>query len=128
MDLLLKKVTDHWAMEDGIYRFYHQSQKVYHLQDCTIEMVNMLKMASPPDTKLNEWFMSIISDGTDIKFDMDHNDEWLKHTRPIMEAFFQAKFFIEMSIKYALELEEAPNMLPSGWAALLYLYGLRYER
>jgi hypothetical protein len=30
-----------------------------------------------------------------------------------------------MMIKYAKELESAPQMLPSGWAAVLYLFELR---
>jgi hypothetical protein len=32
---------------------------------------------------------------------------------------------LEKIIKYGRELEEAPPMLPSGWAAVLYLYDLR---
>jgi hypothetical protein len=30
-----------------------------------------------------------------------------------------------MMIKYAQELETAPQMLPSGWAAVLWLFELR---
>lgn len=30
-----------------------------------------------------------------------------------------------MVVKDGKELEEPPDMLPSGWAALLFLYGLR---
>jgi hypothetical protein len=30
-----------------------------------------------------------------------------------------------MAVKYGSELEEPPNPMPSGWAALLYLYNLR---
>ena len=59
------------------------------------------------------------------KFNIDHNKEWLRHTRPIIEAFFHAKFFLEMAVKYGKELEECPEILPSGWAALLYFYNLR---
>ena len=32
---------------------------------------------------------------------------------------------IEIEDKYGKELEEAPNCLPSGWAALLELYKIR---
>jgi hypothetical protein len=32
---------------------------------------------------------------------------------------------LEMAVKYGKELERPPNFLPSGWAALLYLYDLR---
>jgi len=30
-----------------------------------------------------------------------------------------------MCVKYGRELEKPPEILPSGWAAVLYLYGLR---
>jgi hypothetical protein len=43
---------------------------------------------------------------------------------PILEAFFHALFMLEMAVRYA-DLGEPPQMLPSGWAALLYLYDLR---
>jgi len=42
----------------------------------------------------------------------------------IAEAFFHAKFFLEMTVKYEKELEALPTTLPSGWAALLCLYNL----
>lgn len=42
----------------------------------------------------------------------------------ILEAFFHARFFLEMAVRYAT-LPECPNPLPSGYAALLSLYGLR---
>jgi hypothetical protein len=32
---------------------------------------------------------------------------------------------LEMALKYGRELTEAPRMLPSGWATVLYLYRLR---
>ena len=41
------------------------------------------------------------------------------------EAFFHARYFLEMACRYADDLEEPPSLLPSGWAGLLYLYGLR---
>lgn len=59
------------------------------------------------------------------RFEMAHNQEWTRHTRPFVEAFFHARFFLEMAVKYGRELESAPTTLPSGWAALLCLYGMR---
>ncbi len=52
------------------------------------------------------------------------NPDWARHTRPILEAFFHARFFLEMAVRYA-GLEKAPTTLPSGWAALLCLYRIR---
>jgi hypothetical protein len=53
------------------------------------------------------------------------NRVWDETTRPLVEAFFHARFFLEMAVKYADELNEPPSTLPSGWAALLYLYNAR---
>jgi hypothetical protein len=39
-------------------------------------------------------------------------------TRPILEAFFHAWFFLEMAVRYA-DLEKPPQILPSGYVALL---------
>lgn len=50
---------------------------------------------------------------------------WLEVTRPMLEAYFHARFFLEMVIQYGEELDQAPAILPSGWAAVLYLYDLR---
>jgi hypothetical protein len=125
----LKQIADdidgHWGSEDLVYRFYHQSFKVYRMQDLTDHIVKALKKLAPRGIELNEWFLRIVADGTGKKFDLDHNADWLKHTRPMLEAFFHARYFLGMVIKYGHELDKAPNMLPSGWASVLYLYGLR---
>lgn len=41
------------------------------------------------------------------------------------QAFFHARYFLDMAVKYGTELDAPPQMLPSGWAGLLYLYNLR---
>jgi hypothetical protein len=66
-----------------------------------------------------------VADGTGGKFEISHNQDWLQHTRPILEAFFHAHFFLKMAVKYGRELQSAPDSLPSGWAAVLYLFNLR---
>jgi hypothetical protein len=63
--------------------------------------------------------------GTGRTFEMDHNARWLSETRPILEAFFHARYFLETAVRYAKELEQPPQVLPRGWAALLALYRLR---
>jgi hypothetical protein len=68
---------------------------------------------------------AIVKEGTERGFNSSTNDEWLVQTRPILEAFWHTKYFVTMMIKYAKELESAPKMLPSGWAAVLYLFELR---
>jgi hypothetical protein len=130
LEELLTKINGHWCYEDYIYRFYHQSFKVYYLQSSTLEIIETLKKIAPQWVKernrYNCFLEEILKEGaSEKKFEMDHNKEWLEHTRPIVEAFLHAKYFLEMAIKYGKELEEAPQCLPSGWAGLLYFYNLR---
>lgn len=120
---LLRESEGHWFYEDPVYRFYHQSFKVFYLQKQTEGIVALLRELLP-GAALNEWFLEIVSQGTGKTFSPEQNREWTRHTRPILEAFFHARFFLEMAVRYA-ELPAPPSPLPSGWAALLYLYGLR---
>jgi len=123
---LLQEMNSHWLYEDPIYRFYHQSFKVYTLQDETRKIVEALKSIAPGGAIFCKEFEEIYSAGASGKrFAMEHNQNWTVHTRVFVEAFFHARFFLEMAVKYGQELETAPNALPSGWAALLCLYNMR---
>ncbi len=124
LEELLEKCTSHWGYEDPIYRFYHHSFKVYRLQDMTSNIIEALR-ALMPDVELNAKVLKIVGEGTGISFSLEHNARWEEVTRPILEAFFHARHFLEMAVKYGHELDEPPLMLPSGWATFLYLYGLR---
>ena len=124
LEELLAGVESHWGVEDGFYRFYHQSFKVYSLQQATREICDAL-LNLLPGRPMNEWFCKIVTDGIGGEFDISHNQDWLQHTRPILEAFFHAHFFLKMAVKYGRELQKAPDRLPSGWAAVLYLFNLR---
>lgn len=125
LEKLLAASEDHWALEDGVYRFYHQSFKVYNrLQPHIIEITDALQQLLPGQ-KLNNWFAEIVTAGTREEFTSEHNRNWTQHTRPIVEAFFHAHFMLKMVCKYGRELTESPQMLPSGWAAVLYLFNLR---
>jgi hypothetical protein len=124
LENLLEDCKGPWGYEDSIYRFYHQSYKVYHLQGQTKEIVLKLQ-ALLPGVTLNEWFMQIIKEGTGKSFTGEDNQNWLAVTRPIVEAFFHARYFLEMAVKYGKELGSPPSILPSGWASFLYLYNLR---
>jgi len=75
-----------WEYEDRVYRFYHCSFKVYWLQ-------------------LNDHYRQIISEGTGKTWTADHNERWLKETRPIVEAFFHARYMLEMAVSYGKELD-----------------------
>ena|SRR5438552_12578545 len=124
LKVLLAEVSDHWGYEDPIYRFYHHSFKVYGVQASTERIVDEIQ-ALAPHLKLNPDFLTIVDAGTGKRFESSHNKNWRRHTRPILEAFFHARHMLAMVCKYAEELDEPPNPMPSGWATVLYLYNLR---
>ncbi|MBI3852917.1 MAG: hypothetical protein HY298_21900 [Verrucomicrobia bacterium] len=124
LEEMLAHVEGHWCMEDGFYRFYHQSFKVYRLQELTEGICKALQ-ALLPDRPMNRWFTEIVEQGTGHEIEMSHNRDWLRHTRPIVEAFFHAHYFLKLAVKYGKELETAPDVMPSGWATVLYLFDLR---
>lgn len=121
---LLEEVSDHWGYEDPIYRFYHGSFKVYHIQAQTQRIVAELQ-ALAPHLKMNEEFLQIVREGTGKEIDKTSNHDWSRNTRPLIEAFFHARHFLAMVCKYAEELSEPPQPMPSGWATVLYLFNLR---
>jgi len=124
LEKLLAECNDMWGVEDFVYRFYHQSFKVFWYQELTKAIVKQLK-ALLPGRPLNKMFVTIIESGTGITYAPKHNEDWLGEPRRIVDTFLHAKFFLEMAVKYGRELEFPPNSLPSGWAVLLYLYNLR---
>jgi hypothetical protein len=124
LENLLAECSGKWGYEDPIYRFYHQSFKVYALQERTQQIVEKLQ-ALAPGLPLNKWFLEIVRQGTGKEFTMEDNENWTATTRPMVEAFFHARFFLEMICKYGKKLAEPPLTMPSGWAAVLYLYNLR---
>lgn len=114
-------VNDHWGFEDSVYRFYHQSFKVYHIQNSTETIVKVLRSLAP-DCELHPWFKQIIAEGTGKQFSVSDNPRWLEATRPIVEAFYHARFFLEMACRYREPPKE--QVCPSGWAAILHLFQL----
>jgi hypothetical protein len=125
LEVLLKEVSGDWVESDLIYRYYHRSFKVFHLQGYTLKMIEMFKNIAPDDYKLNDDFMEIAKEGTGKEFKMEDNREWGKSTRPIVESFLHAKTFLENIIKSGKAMDRAPQLLPSSWALTLYLFNLR---
>jgi hypothetical protein len=125
LETLLEEISSHWNYEDLMYRFHYQSFKVYEIQSQTEQIVQKLREIAPTDSHLSKFFSEIVADGTGTRFDLSHNGAWTQHTRPLVEAFLHAKYFLEMAVKYGRELDQAPDMMPSGWAALLCLYDIR---
>src|SRR4051794_33873618 len=84
LEALLEECTSHLGLQDCVYRFYHQTFDVYLLQESTLRIFEKLR-ALAPDREFNEWFAQIIADGTGKTFAMEHNEKWLRVTRPILE-------------------------------------------
>lgn len=123
LEKMLDVMNDHWTYEDHFYRYYHASFKVCRTQNTTAQAVKLLRELLP-ERELNLSFEEIISDGADTEFNLQNNKNRDRHPRLMLEAFAHAKFMIEMAVRYA-DLPEPPQVLPSGYAALLYLYDLR---
>jgi len=135
--------------EDGIYRFYHGSFKVEILQYQTERAVEIV-LALAPNPALDSRFVEIMFAGTGKEFLGENREVEPDAPRHVVEAFFHARYFVEMLCKYGehvAELEESlrrlvqiiarrklekppyklfeGDPLPSGWAAVLELFHLR---
>jgi len=98
----------------------------YWLQGHTLQAAALFReIAQAVGSPLSAWFEEIVAHGTGIEFQPEHNSDWLRYTRPLVEAFLHAKYFVEMMVKYGQEMETSPRCLPSGWAAVLVLFNLR---
>jgi hypothetical protein len=99
---------------------------VYGIQAAVTRAKTLLEGLAPQGTQLNEWFVEICRDARAHKFDPNRsNQNWHAETRPILEGFWHCSYFMRMLARYGRELDEPPGVLPFGWAAVLYLYGLR---
>jgi hypothetical protein len=114
LEAMLESVNQKWIHEDCVYRFYHQSFKVYGLQDSTLEIVGLLQ-ALAPHLQLNAWFREIVKRGTGRGFKLEDNENWFEITRPMLDAFFHARYFLEMICKYGKQRDKPPTIIPSGW-------------
>ena len=112
--------------EDYVYRFYHQSFKVFSASSQIKQAKELFERLAPDSCPLNDWFRAIADDAIGKEFDAAQTNQfWQAETRPILEAFWHSKYFLEQMLRFGRELEKSPNILPSGWAAVLYLYNLR---
>jgi len=72
---LMEEMSSHWFYEDPIYRFYHQSFKVYSLQEETKKIVEALKSLTPEGQTFCKEFQEIIDSGANRKkFQPKHNE------------------------------------------------------
>lgn len=126
LEKLYVSLNNEWGLEDTVYRFYHGSFKVYRATSDLQNFWGLIHKVAGEDLKVDASLTSIVEPMLDKKFDFKVNQNWDAETRPIIEALFHVKYFIDMMYKYSKELGvEAPSLLPSGWASVLYLFGSR---
>lgn len=114
--------------ENGVYRFYHQSHKVFYLQDATVAGFKLIEEIGGEADQPCFWYTDIVKEGTGREMGERTNENWLAETRPILEAFWHTKYFIQMMVEYGRKLEPSDTILHGmdyGWAAVLYLFELR---
>jgi hypothetical protein len=113
------------AEEDFVYRYYHNSYKVFNLQEDILKAFKIIREiggeADPPHIE----YAQIVKAGTENGFGKDTNANWQVETRPILEAFWHTKYFLNMMVMYAKLDDPVPSPIGSGWASVLYLYELR---
>ena len=108
-----------------IYRFYHQSFKVFGYKELIRYTVQFLEKLAPESSNLNVWYQGIIDLGLAKDFTDSTNDNWLSETQPLVEAFWHTKFFVTQMKSSAVSLEPLQKFCLTFGAAVLYLYGLR---
>ena len=73
LEKLLEENSGMWGYEDPLYRFYHQSYKVYNFQQITLKIVEKLQSLAP-GREMDEWFMQIVREGTGRVFKDEDNE------------------------------------------------------
>jgi hypothetical protein len=124
IDALLKGFES-WE-EDAVYRYYHQSFKVYNLQRAIRRVRQLFEELAPNGTELNPWFVAVCQGACAHEFDIERsNRHWQEEIRPILEGFWHCQYFLRQLARYGRGLEDPPDVLPYGWAAVLHLYRIR---
>ena len=73
---VLEIVNSEGCYEDRIYRYYHQSYKVFELQIATQEMADALATIAPKGRPFCRFFDEILQQGTGREFSPEDNQHW----------------------------------------------------
>lgn len=119
----------HGVIEEGVYRFYYQSVKVSTLYATALQALDLFARLCPADCQINPWFAEIAEEAkrawTSPPDMRARNANWTRHARPVVEFAFHCEYFLTQLVRYEAEEFASIAVLPSGGAAILYLYGLR---
>jgi hypothetical protein len=74
IDALLAEYAEDWAEEDGVYRFYHQSVKVFdRLRPLTKQGFELITEIGGEQDPPCEWYCQIVREGTEHDFNETTN-------------------------------------------------------
>jgi hypothetical protein len=63
-----------------------------YLQEQTLAGLKLIKEIGGETDPPHPWYCQIVKEGTGYEFELSMNDDWLKYTRPILEAFSRPSF------------------------------------
>ncbi len=116
-------------VEDGVYRFYHQSFKVSNLGAAANQAYALFEQLCPAGCRLNSQFVEIAENANrawNAAPDLSAlNSAWATHARPVLEFAFHCDYFLCQLVRYESVEFASVRALPSGAAALLELCGIR---
>lgn len=113
--------------DDLVYRFFHQSFKVYRLQAVNREAVEFLETFLKPEHERGFDFQmrELIAAGAgNIEFKDEHNLEWGRHTRPFVELYLHVKHILDCMLE-APEAQKEKSCLTIPFATVLSCFNLR---
>jgi hypothetical protein len=124
LETLLEEMSE--AEETEVYWYYHSDPRTFGLQHFTERACSLFRRISSHDHgDLALLFEIIVREGTNRPMNLVHSKVWIQDAAPVLASFFHARYFVSQHVKYAKELSTSPDILPSGWAAVLCLYNLR---
>jgi hypothetical protein len=87
LEELLAQIEDRSGEEDGGYRFYHLSFKVFDLQKLTLEGLKLIEEIGGETDPPHPWYCQIVKEVTEYEFELSINDHWLSIRAPSVRSF-----------------------------------------
>lgn len=114
-----------WTDAKCVYRFLHQSFKVFEVQSATADIIAAFERLAPTGVPFsNDWARHILDAGVGHTFTLAANRDWLATTLPIVNGYQFARHLLDVTID-AADTATGEGLLSQAWATVLYLYGLR---
>ena len=85
-----------------LFQYYDETDRVLR--------VEYDRILEEPLGGISHGIIDLLMDNTGKRFTPEDNSRWTEVTRPILEAFFHARFFLEMAVRYG-HLEELEELL-----------------